>query len=566
MRFVVCWLVLVATFVVASFGLAAETEKVDPYYCYIKAHLVKDWDNNARESLKLLKKAASVDPEPILFKEIVDTQLEYELYEQAMQTVSTAVHLFPKDPELWVLYGETAWKNGNKTAAFNAFDRASQLNSKSPEAYRRATNIALGNGDYDAAKRIVKKWEKALGENAETLFYKAKIYGATKDYKKAIGYAKEALKEDPDNINTYRILATLYTLNNQDDKAIEVLEKLLDKSPHSVDVMGMLGELYFKQKNYSKALKYYNQLYGAHYSHIQIGMRLLADLIKGDRYEDAVKFVDALMDNEKDRQEMLKILKVALLQKLGRDAEARKLDRGIKEKSKEKLEKAYGEAAGFLSGLKKDDLAVEVLKRGVAKSPDSALLHLMLARAYASQKRWERAVSAARVSCSLEPSADCLYYLGAYYERAGKWKEAADTLGKALEKNPEDPSVLNYLGYLLIDHDIDVKRGISLVKKALEKKPDNGYYLDSLAWGYYKLGELKKAKETQEKAIENIDENSLIYAHWGSILYRLGDKEKAKRIYKKALELMEKEKEELNQWEREFILRGAKEAGVSPGE
>ena len=118
----------------------------------------------------------------------------------------------------------------------------------------------------------------------------------------------------------------------------------------------------------------------------------------------------------------------------------------------------------------------------------------------------------------------------------------------------------------MIDHDMDVKKGISLVKKALEKKPDNGYYLDSLAWGYYKLGEVKKAEKIQEKAIENTDENSLIYAHWGSILNKLGNKEKAKRIYKKALELMKKEKEELNQWERDFILSGAREVGLSPGD
>jgi tetratricopeptide (TPR) repeat protein len=481
-----------------------------------------------------------------------------------MQSITTAVPLFPKNPELWVLYGETAWKNGNKTEAFKAFDKASQLNSKSPEAYRRATNMALGNGDYEAAKRIVGKWEKALGENAETLFYKAKIYGAMKKYRKAIGYANKALKKDRNNINTYRILATLYTLNDQDNKAIETLEKLLDRSPHSVDVMGMLGELYFKQKNYAKALKYYNQIYGAHYSHIQIGMRLLADLVKGDRYKDSIRFINALTENEKDHQEMLRVLKAALLQKLGHHAEARNIELGMKNTSKEKLENAHVEAAGLLSGLKKEDLAIGVLKQGIAKKPDSALLHLLLARAYATQKSWGKAISAARVSCDLDPSADCLYYLGAYYERAGKWQEAADTLKKALEKNPDDPSVLNYLGYLLIDYDMNVKEGVSLVKKALKEKPDNGYYLDSLAWGYYKLGDLEKAKALQEKAVESAEESSLIYAHWGSILNRLGEKEKAKRVYQKALELMKKEKEDLNQWERSFILKGAKEAGLSP--
>ena len=563
MRKLVVMVVALLFLAVGTSQGAVSKAKVDPFYCYIKAHLVEEWDNNAKEALKLLKRAASVDPQPVLFKEIADLQMKYNLYDQAMQTTSTAVHLFPQDPEIWLLYGEAAWKNGNKTEAFKAFDKASHLNSKNPEAYRRAANIALSNGDYEAAKRIVKKWEKALGENAETLFYKAKIYGALKEYKKAIKYAKRSLEKDPDNLNIYRILATLYTLNNQDAKAIKVLEELLDRSPHSVDVIGMLGELCFKQGEYAKALKYYYQLYGAHYSHIQIGIRLLADLIKENRYRDAVEFIDALFKQENERESTLKVLKSVLLYKLGDDSQGRKVEKSLGSLPKEKLEKAYGEAAGILSGLKKEDLAIDVLKRGVAKCPDCPELYLMLARAYASQKRWNRAIGAAKVSCSLDPSADCLYYLGAYYERDGQWEKAAETLQKAVEKNPDDPSVLNYLGYLLIDHDMDVKKGISLVKKALEKKPDNGYYLDSLAWGYYKLGDLKKAKELQEKAIENTEENSLIYAHWGSILNSLGEREKAKRVYKKALELMEKEKEELNQWERNFILKGAESVGLS---
>ncbi|MBE3022703.1 tetratricopeptide repeat protein [Campylobacter sp. 7477a] len=64
---------------------------------------------------------------------------------------------------------------------------------------------------------------------------------------------------------------------------------------------------------------------------------------------------------------------------------------------------------------------------------------------------------------------------------------------------------LNYYGYLLIDHDVDVKKGISLVKRALEISPDSPYYQDSLAWGYYKLGDCKKAKEIMLKAIQDFE-------------------------------------------------------------
>lgn len=69
-------------------------------------------------------------------------------------------------------------------------------------------------------------------------------------------------------------------------------------------------------------------------------------------------------------------------------------------------------------------------------------------------------------------------------------------------KSTRDPLQLNYLGYLLIDYDIDPEKGIGYVREALKQEPDSPYYLDSLAWGYYKLGECKKAAETIRRAVE----------------------------------------------------------------
>lgn len=71
-------------------------------------------------------------------------------------------------------------------------------------------------------------------------------------------------------------------------------------------------------------------------------------------------------------------------------------------------------------------------------------------------------------------------------------------------KGSKDPLLLNYLGYLLIDNDVDPKKGIEYVKKALEIEPDSGFYLDSLAWGYYKIGRCKEARKTMQDAVNAI--------------------------------------------------------------
>jgi tetratricopeptide (TPR) repeat protein len=88
----------------------------------------------------------------------------------------------------------------------------------------------------------------------------------------------------------------------------------------------------------------------------------------------------------------------------------------------------------------------------------------------------------------------------------------------AMEKGIENTIYLNYYGYTLIDKDIDVKKGMKIIEKALVEQPDNSYYLDSLAWGNYKLGSCKKALKLMKRVveIEGLEEEE-IRTHWDAI-------------------------------------------------
>ena len=105
------------------------------------------------------------------------------------------------------------------------------------------------------------------------------------------------------------------------------------------------------------------------------------------------------------------------------------------------------------------------------------------------------------------------YYLGqsAIFEYEGakgnKSPEMIDAVMKKLlnvVEHTDEAVYLNYLGYLLIDHDIDVQSGIEYVRRALEYEKDSPFYLDSLAWGYYKKGECKKALELMKQVEKSL--------------------------------------------------------------
>jgi tetratricopeptide (TPR) repeat protein len=97
-------------------------------------------------------------------------------------------------------------------------------------------------------------------------------------------------------------------------------------------------------------------------------------------------------------------------------------------------------------------------------------------------------------------------------------KKVISSLSKAFKEGVTDPLYYNYLGYLLIDHDVDVKWGLELVRKALAAEPDSAFYIDSLAWGYYKLGQCDKAYREMKKVVDKLGlKDEEIKTHWKKI-------------------------------------------------
>jgi len=97
-------------------------------------------------------------------------------------------------------------------------------------------------------------------------------------------------------------------------------------------------------------------------------------------------------------------------------------------------------------------------------------------------------------------------------------KEVIDYFEKALALGVDDSIYLNYYGYTLIENNVNIKKGMKIIQEALVQQPDNTYYLDSLAWGYYKKGKCQKAYSIMKRVVdeEGLSEPEILY-HWNAI-------------------------------------------------
>ena len=114
------------------------------------------------------------------------------------------------------------------------------------------------------------------------------------------------------------------------------------------------------------------------------------------------------------------------------------------------------------------------------------------------------------------------YFRGICYERSKQWPKAEADLKKALELFPEQPHVLNYLGYSWIDQGEHLDEGMAMIKRAVQQRPDDGYIVDSLGWAYFKLGNYPEAVKKLERAIELKPEDPTINDHLGDAYWRVG--------------------------------------------
>lgn len=119
------------------------------------------------------------------------------------------------------------------------------------------------------------------------------------------------------------------------------------------------------------------------------------------------------------------------------------------------------------------------------------------------------------------------YFRGICYERAKQWPKAEADLKKALELFPDQPHVLNYLGYSWIDQGVNLDEGMEMIKRAVQQRPDDGYIVDSLGWAHYRLGNYEEAVKQLERAIELKPEDPTINDHLGDAYWRVGREREA---------------------------------------
>ncbi len=191
------------------------------------------------------------------------------------------------------------------------------------------------------------------------------------------------------------------------------------------------------------------------------------------------------------------------------------------------LRNAQIQMALNLDTLERTDEAKASLEKLIAANPSDVEAIMALGNVLRGRKQFAECADVyskgvATITKDEKSNWVIYYFRGICYERAKQWPKAETDLKKSLELYPDQPHVLNYLGYSWIDQGVNLDEGMRMIKRAVEQRADDGYIVDSLGWAYYRLGNMEEAIKHLERAVELKPEDPTINDHLGDAYWRVG--------------------------------------------
>ncbi|UVK54021.1 tetratricopeptide repeat protein [Mesorhizobium sp. AR02] len=195
-----------------------------------------------------------------------------------------------------------------------------------------------------------------------------------------------------------------------------------------------------------------------------------------------------------------------------------------------------------LADLDRHDEAITHLKAFVDAHPNDMRGYLALGGVYSSKDDFRSAANLydKAVEVLKTPTAanwNIFYQRGIAYERLKEWPNAEPNFRRALELQPDQPQVLNYLGYSWVDMNTNLKEGLAMIQKAVDLRPSDGYIVDSLGWAYFRLGRFDDAVREMERAVSLKPEDPVLNDHLGDAYWRVGRKLEATFQWNQARDL-----------------------------
>jgi len=373
-------------------------------------------------------------------------------------------------------------------------------------------------------------------KSTKTRFLLALIYASDGKYDAAQKKYEEIVQINPDDLRALAGLADLYVVQEKIDEAALIYKKLLEKDDASPILHFNLGIIDFRNGKIEDAIQELTTATRLQEDYIEayIALAMLYETKKDlagaiAQYEKVVSLSPA---NSKTYYQLGR-----LYYETGRHDKALRQYELLVALSPKEVD-AYIEWANVYLKEKKPLEAIRVLEHALEAGVDDADLYLALGFSAATAHQDDEALAYYQKALDLRPDDPKIrFYIGSFYDQRKQKELAIRELREAIRLDASFAEAYNYLGYIFAEDSVNLDEAVLLIKKALESDPENGAYIDSLGWAYFRKGMLDEALRCLEKAVSLEPDDPVIRDHIGDVYRKKGMIDQAAESWKKSLEI-----------------------------
>jgi tetratricopeptide (TPR) repeat protein len=478
----------------------------DPSYNYLLSEL-EIRKNNPAKALAYIEEALKKDPGAarLWYKK---AYLEAALGDlpKSEGDAQKSLSLDAADRDANILRAKICQAQDRYPCAVAGYRKALTADPSSEDANTLLIETYVAEKQYRLALNQSLAWQREDPENILPVFYEAWIdQNFLKDPNRAIAAYQRVVDMDPSNAKALSALAELYVARKDDAKALETFTRLEALAPGDVNLKLKVALIYYEQKQFAKAVEKFQELKAAYPDDDRLGY-----------------YMGVIQENlKKDDEAAAEFEKVAVSSQFFKDA---------------RLHMAY------LKLRAKDEAgAVRVMEEAIRKKPQVGPFYEYLSEIYRDRPDYGRAIEILKAGIKKSPDKETLWYdLGILYDKAGRFDEMVAAMREVIRINPKNSGALNYLGYSFADRGVNLDEALSLLKRAVAAKPEDGFITDSLGWAYYQRGDWDEALAQIQRAYALVPSEPTITEHLGDVWLKKNDRPKALKFFREASAILQK--------------------------
>lgn len=496
-----------------------------------------------------------------------DGKINENFLRQAIDEYRKITAKDPKDTDSWVTLGRLYRVSNDSPDSEAAFKQALAIDPDNEDALTGLGSLYMDMGDTKSAiEKLKSVTDKSPSER--TLEALAHAYEDQQDFKKAADALQRASDLAPDDERVTRELAEDLLYSDQVDPALKLYLQLAEDEPRVPDYQLRLSQIYRVKGNLDKAHEALAKAKQLDPQSLAVRDEEISQLEAEKKYPEAIAALKSMLDDtaRKTYSDSEKKTRIRFLEKLGMDYRSNEqyqqaidtfrqigtVDPEASTQISLQVAETYRAQKDYPSALKEMDSALKKSPkdlglvaerasllaedgkadqgaselRGLLGGKQDRMVYLEMAQVYEMGKKWNemgKALDQAdKLSTTPEDRERVNFMRGAMLERQKRYDEAEAEFRKVISaQGSQYASALNYLGYMLADRNVRLDEAYDLVKKALDMEPDNGAYLDSLGWVYYRQGKLDQAEGLLQRALQ-LQPDPTVHDHLGDVYLKEG--------------------------------------------